>query len=85
MWDQRLIFVPEARLILVSTQETTMTPETLALTIQAVAGAVREVCAFLQTPQGQKQVEVWIGNEQKFRDDCARFGEWLAALFKREP
>jgi len=52
-----------------------MNPETIALTIQAVAGAVREVFAWLQTPEGRAVVRKSLEDRaawDRFWADAAR-------------
>lgn len=53
----------------------------LAVTL-AVCEAVKAIFTFLCTPAGQRQVEKWIDNQEKFEQDWATIENWFKTTIK---
>ena len=47
-------------------------------TIVAVAGAVSAVCQLLMLPAGQRLLNIWIDDAERFRRDWAVLSKWIA-------
>lgn len=50
--------------------------------VGAVAKAVESVFNYLSTPAGQKQAELWIADQERFRKDWDAIGAWIKGLVK---
>ena len=51
-------------------------------TIRAGLEALRELCAFLQTPAGQKFVERSLADSAEFKSHIQAAGRWIEARLK---
>lgn len=51
--------------------------------IQGICNAIVAVMTLLATPQGQKLMETWGNDAEKFNTAIADAGKWIEGLFKR--
>lgn len=53
--------------------------------IIAVANAVSAACQVLMSPAGQRLMDLWVSDAQRFRADIDAARAWLTAQFRRIP
>jgi len=47
-------------------------------TIVAVAAAVKSACDLMTSPAGQRLLNIWIDDAERFRRDWAVLSKWIA-------